>query len=77
MLEAGIKPVFVFDGEPPEMKKKELAKRSLKRDDAIKDLNRAMEVSCSSILGMRMQLKNLVKGLSRLQEGIMMTARGC
>ncbi|PWZ20956.1 Flap endonuclease 1-B [Zea mays] len=44
MLEAGIKPVFVFDGEPPEMKKKELAKRSLKRDDAIKDLNRAMEI---------------------------------
>uniref|UniRef100_K4AC74 Flap endonuclease 1 n=1 Tax=Setaria italica TaxID=4555 RepID=K4AC74_SETIT len=44
MLEAGIKPVFVFDGEPPEMKKKELAKRSLKRNDATKDLNRAMEI---------------------------------
>ncbi|RLN17961.1 flap endonuclease 1-B isoform X1 [Panicum miliaceum] len=44
MLEAGIKPVFVFDGEPPEMKKKELAKRSLKRDDATKDLNRAIEI---------------------------------
>nr|TKW29272.1 hypothetical protein SEVIR_3G385200v2 [Setaria viridis] len=48
MLEAGIKPVFVFDGEPPEMKKKELAKRSLKRNGATKYLNRAMEVSCSS-----------------------------
>ncbi|CAD6223548.1 unnamed protein product [Miscanthus lutarioriparius] len=35
---------FVFDGEPPEMKKKELAKRSLKRDDATQDLNRAMEI---------------------------------
>ncbi|CAM0152500.1 unnamed protein product [Urochloa decumbens] len=51
MLEAGIKPVFVFDGEPPEMKKKELAKRlgwqlwlSIKRNDATKDLNRAMEI---------------------------------
>ncbi|KAJ1292878.1 hypothetical protein BS78_01G024000 [Paspalum vaginatum] len=44
MLEAGIKPVFVFDGEPPEMKKKELAKRSLRRDDATKDLNRALEI---------------------------------
>ncbi|RCV19233.1 hypothetical protein SETIT_3G367900v2 [Setaria italica] len=44
MLEAGIKPVFVFDGEPPEMKKKGLAKRSLKRNDATKDLNRAMEI---------------------------------
>ncbi|KAG2534099.1 flap endonuclease 1-B-like [Panicum virgatum] len=44
MLEAGIKPVFVFDGEPPEMKKKEIAKRSLKRDDATNDLNRAIEI---------------------------------
>ncbi|TVU44299.1 hypothetical protein EJB05_03735 [Eragrostis curvula] len=43
MLEAGIKPVFVFDGEPPEMKRKELAKRSLTRDAAAKDLNRAIE----------------------------------
>jgi len=44
LLEAGIKPVFVFDGEPPELKKKELAKRSLKRDDASKDLHSAIEV---------------------------------
>ncbi|XP_062214089.1 flap endonuclease 1-B-like [Phragmites australis] len=43
-LEAGIKPVFVFDGEPPEMKKKELAKRSSKRAAAAEELNRAMEV---------------------------------
>ncbi|XP_062209499.1 flap endonuclease 1-B-like [Phragmites australis] len=35
---------FVFDGEPPEMKKKELAKRSLKRAAAAKYLNRAIEV---------------------------------
>ncbi|KAG8098878.1 hypothetical protein GUJ93_ZPchr0013g36526 [Zizania palustris] len=42
-LEAGIKPVFVFDGEPPDMKKKELAKRSSRRDSASKDLNRAIE----------------------------------
>ncbi|KAL6636591.1 hypothetical protein ACP70R_024163 [Stipagrostis hirtigluma subsp. patula] len=44
LLEAGIKPVFVFDGEPPDLKKKELAKRSLKRDAAAKDLNMAIEV---------------------------------
>ncbi|KAL6893764.1 hypothetical protein ACP4OV_007862 [Aristida adscensionis] len=44
LLEAGIKPVFVFDGEPPDMKKRELAKRSLKRDDATKDLDIAIEV---------------------------------
>ncbi|KQK12287.1 flap endonuclease 1-B [Brachypodium distachyon] len=44
LLEAGIKPVFVFDGEPPDLKKRELAKRSLRRDDASEDLNRAIEV---------------------------------
>uniref|UniRef100_A0ACD6ABK9 Uncharacterized protein n=1 Tax=Avena sativa TaxID=4498 RepID=A0ACD6ABK9_AVESA len=44
LLEAGMKPVFVFDGEPPDLKKKELAKRSLKRDNASKDLHRAIEV---------------------------------
>ncbi|GLT27149.1 hypothetical protein SLA2020_021730 [Shorea laevis] len=27
LLEAGIKPVYVFDGQPPDLKKKELAKR--------------------------------------------------
>ncbi|GLT96536.1 hypothetical protein SLE2022_141510 [Rubroshorea leprosula] len=38
LLEAGIKPVYVFDGQPPDLKKKELAKRYLKRVDATGDL---------------------------------------
>ncbi|PKA51516.1 Flap endonuclease 1 [Apostasia shenzhenica] len=38
LLEAGIKPVFVFDGQPPDLKKMKLKNRSLKRDDAAKDL---------------------------------------
>ncbi|KAF4353943.1 hypothetical protein G4B88_020626 [Cannabis sativa] len=43
LLEAGIKPVYVFDGKPPEMKKQELAKRYSKRADATEDLAAAME----------------------------------
>ena len=27
MLEAGIKPVYIFDGKPPDLKKQELSKR--------------------------------------------------
>ncbi|KAL8541924.1 hypothetical protein ACS0TY_002972 [Phlomoides rotata] len=43
LLEAGIKPVYVFDGMPPDLKKQELAKRSLKRVDATMDLNDALK----------------------------------
>jgi hypothetical protein len=31
MLEAGIKPIYVFDGKPPQLKRDELAKRASKR----------------------------------------------
>ncbi|KAL6501367.1 Elongation of fatty acids protein 2 [Orobanche hederae] len=43
LLEAGIKPVYVFDGIPPDLKKQELAKRILKRDDATNNLNEALK----------------------------------
>jgi flap endonuclease-1 len=43
MLEAGIKPVYVFDGKPPTLKGGELAKRKDKRDQAEKDLEAARE----------------------------------
>ncbi|XP_028779409.1 flap endonuclease 1 [Neltuma alba] len=43
LLEAGIKPVYVFDGKPPELKKQELAKRFSKRADAGDDLSEAKE----------------------------------
>lgn len=41
MVENGIKPVYVFDGKPPEMKSGELAKRKEKRDEAQKELEKA------------------------------------
>ncbi|KAL9280721.1 putative spleen exonuclease [Arabidopsis thaliana] len=43
LLEAGIKPVYVFDGKPPELKRQELAKRYSKRADATADLTGAIE----------------------------------
>ncbi|KAK9749764.1 hypothetical protein RND81_02G148400 [Saponaria officinalis] len=43
LLEAGIKPVYVFDGQTPELKKQELAKRYSKRADAAEDLSAAIE----------------------------------
>ncbi|QDZ21316.1 XPG/Rad2 endonuclease [Chloropicon primus] len=43
LLEAGIKPVYVFDGKPPEMKSGELTKRSEARKDADQKLKEAKE----------------------------------
>ncbi|XVE89485.1 hypothetical protein DITRI_Ditri20bG0000700 [Diplodiscus trichospermus] len=43
LLESGIKPVYVFDGRPPDLKKQELAKRYSKRADAAEDLQQAVE----------------------------------
>ena len=43
MLEAGIKPVYVFDGKPPTMKGGELAKLKDKRDEAEAALAKAKE----------------------------------
>ncbi|KAL6531518.1 Elongation of fatty acids protein 2 [Orobanche minor] len=45
LLEAGIKPVYVFDGIPPDLKKQELAKRILKRDDATNNLSEALKAT--------------------------------
>ncbi|CAL0300164.1 unnamed protein product [Lupinus luteus] len=43
LLEAGIKPVYVFDGKPPDLKKQELAKRYSKRAEATEDLAEAIK----------------------------------
>ncbi|CAD5205741.1 unnamed protein product [Bursaphelenchus okinawaensis] len=43
MMENGLKPVYVFDGKPPEMKSGELEKRTERRDEAQKLLDEAME----------------------------------
>jgi len=43
MVEYGIKPCYVFDGKPPDMKSGELAKRKEGRDKAQKELDKATE----------------------------------
>jgi flap endonuclease-1 len=43
MMEAGIRPVFVFDGKPPEAKSGELEKRKEKKDEAEEELRKAQE----------------------------------
>lgn len=43
MLEAGMKPVFVFEGRAPDLKKEELAKRRERRTDATTNLEVARE----------------------------------
>jgi len=43
MVDNGIKPVYVFDGKPPQMKAGELEKRKEKRDEAQAALEKAKE----------------------------------
>ncbi|PNF17057.1 Flap endonuclease 1 [Cryptotermes secundus] len=43
LVENGIKPVYVFDGKPPEMKSGELSKRAERREEAQKSLEKAEE----------------------------------
>jgi len=43
LVEQGIKPVYVFDGKPPNLKAGELAKRAERRDEAQKLLQAAEE----------------------------------
>ncbi|KAG6460615.1 hypothetical protein O3G_MSEX012100 [Manduca sexta] len=43
LIENGIKPVYVFDGKPPEMKSHQLNKRAERREEAEKELQKATE----------------------------------
>ncbi|KAB2048714.1 hypothetical protein ES319_A13G129600v1 [Gossypium barbadense] len=45
LLEAGMEPIYVFDGHPPDLKKKVLVKRYSKRANATEDLHQAIEVT--------------------------------
>ena len=44
LFEAGVRPVFVFDGKPPDIKRNELDTRADKKAQAEKDLAAAVEV---------------------------------
>lgn len=47
LLENGIKPVYVFDGKPPDLKSGELSKRAEKREEAQKALEKATEAGAT------------------------------
>ncbi len=42
-LEAGLKPIYVFDGEPPKMKKVTIKERETKREEAVKKWEEAVK----------------------------------
>eukprot|EP01083_Nonionella_stella_P199441 731311_1 len=44
MLENGIKPIYIFDGKPPDFKSHELAKRKERREKAQAELKEAEEI---------------------------------
>jgi flap endonuclease-1 len=43
LAEEGLKPVYVFDGKPPEMKKREIEERIRRREEAERQYRRALE----------------------------------
>ncbi|MCD6227533.1 flap endonuclease-1 [Candidatus Micrarchaeota archaeon] len=43
-LEAGIKPIYVFDGKPPQFKRTELIERQMRKEKAEKELEKAAEL---------------------------------
>ncbi|VDO03928.1 unnamed protein product [Rodentolepis nana] len=50
MLENGLKPVYVFEGKPPDLKSGELAKRTERREENTKQLNKAEELGDSEAI---------------------------
>ena len=44
MLESGLKPVYVFEGKPPNLKVGELQKRTERREENAKELSKAEEL---------------------------------
>ncbi|NXS12230.1 FEN1 endonuclease, partial [Neodrepanis coruscans] len=59
MLEHGIKPVYVFDGKPPQLKAGELARRTERRAEAERQLREAREAGEEE--GVEKYSKRLVK----------------
>ncbi|MEM2541625.1 MAG: flap structure-specific endonuclease, partial [Candidatus Methanomethylicia archaeon] len=43
LLEMGVKPVYVFDGKPPEIKEMEVARRKALREEAVKKYEEALQ----------------------------------
>lgn len=63
MVDNGIKPVYVFDGKPPDMKGGELTKRAEKREEASKQLALATESGDTA------QMEKMNKRLVKVNKG--------
>jgi flap endonuclease-1 len=77
MVEHGIKPCYVFDGKPPDMKSGELKKRGELR---VKNATVAEEAlaagkSFSYLKATKRTLRNIVEELLKLQKNIMPNVR--
>lgn len=77
MLEAGIKPVYVFDGKPPEFKSAELQERKEKREKAEAELKVAVEAGDQDAV--LKQTKRTVKVTSKMNQDIrrLLQMMGC
>lgn len=62
MIENGIKPVYVFDGKPPELKSDELSKRQERRAEAEKEHEKATEAGMISIKFRNFSMIDYVSG---------------
>ena len=62
MLESGMKPVYIFDGKPPEAKREELNRRFEKRGDATEELENMKEVRFSPCRGLLLKNHSLLRG---------------
>ncbi|KAJ6808032.1 flap endonuclease 1-A isoform X1 [Iris pallida] len=72
--EAGETTRFVFDGQPPDLKKPELAKRYSRKEDATMDLNAAIEAGDKE--GIEKFSKRTVKGtyVEGIKEEVVLSA---
>ena len=70
MMEAGIKPVFVFDGKPPTLKGGQLAKRKERQQAAEAELTRLQESGDGSAEDIERQQKRLVRASREQSEEV-------
>jgi flap endonuclease-1 len=77
MMEAGIKPVYVFDGKPPEFKSAELQERKEKREKAEAELKEAQETGNQDAV--LKQTKRTVKVTQKMNQDTrrLLTMMGC
>jgi len=69
MIEIGIRPVFVFDGKPPEFKKAEIEERKKMREEAEKKWKKALE------MGLKGEALKYAKASARVDEYIIESAK--